>query len=207
MLLLTDTDARFGEATALRWSDVDVECGVIRIARSHSSGRNLGPTKTGEERTVELSTRLRAHLVESRPDICGDDTLVFPNEAGGFIDPTNFRRRVFGRIVQKAMKGSNKRVSPHTPRHTFASLHLARGSNLLWVPRQGGWKSPKVLLDTYAHFMPSELSGFADALSAALSGSSVKQSERTARRSGRKPLQDPSVPWWARRGSNPRASD
>ena len=28
----------------------------------------------------------------------------------------------------------------------------------------GGWRSPQVLLDVYAHFLPSELHGFADAL-------------------------------------------
>ena len=53
-------------------------------------------------------------------------------------------------------------------RHTFASLYLAQGSNLLWVQRQGGWTSPKVLLDTCIHFMPSELS--ADEIAAATDG-------------------------------------
>jgi hypothetical protein len=30
----------------------------------------------------------------------------------------------------------------------------------------GGWRSAVVMLDTYAHFLPQELAGFADALSA-----------------------------------------
>ena len=63
--------------------------------------------------------------------------------------------------------GRSRRFTPHGLRHTFASIHLSRGTNLLWVQRQGGWTSPAVLLSTYAHFLPSELSGFADVLTAA----------------------------------------
>ena len=45
-----------------------------------------------------------------------------------------------------------------------ASLHLSRGSNLLWVQQQGGWTSPAVLLRTYTHFLPTEIGGYADVL-------------------------------------------
>jgi hypothetical protein len=68
-------------------------------------------------------------------------------------------------VVREAL-GRNRRFTPHGLRHTFASIHLSRGTNLLWVQRQGGWTSPAVLLSTYAHFLPSELSGFADTLTA-----------------------------------------
>jgi hypothetical protein len=34
----------------------------------------------------------------------------------------------------------------------------------MWVQRQGGWKSPHVLLTTYAHFLPTEIHGYADAI-------------------------------------------
>ena len=114
---------------------------------------------------MELSSRLRAALLKLRPDLFADETLVFPNDAGGFIDPANFRRRVFDRVTRQALGRSRAaQIHPHSLRHTFASLHLARGTNLVWVQRQGGWKSPKVLLDTYTHFVPSEMIGFADAL-------------------------------------------
>ncbi len=51
-------------------------------------------------------------------------------------------------------------------RHTFASLHLARGSNLKWIQQNGGWSSAKMLLDVYGHYMPTETGGYADALTA-----------------------------------------
>jgi hypothetical protein len=67
--------------------------------------------------------------------------------------------------VRKAF-GPGRHVSPHTLRHTWASLHLARGSNLKWVQEAGGWASAKVVLDVYGHFMPAETRGFADRIAA-----------------------------------------
>ncbi len=57
-------------------------------------------------------------------------------------------------------------MTPHCLRHTFASLHIARGTNLLWIQEAGGWASAKMLLDVYGHFMPTESAGFADAITA-----------------------------------------
>ncbi len=114
---------------------------------------------------MELSSRLREELAGIRPDLFGDDTLVFPNEAGGLVDPGNFRSRVFDRVVREAL-GRRRHFTPHGLRHTFASLHLAHGTNLKWLQAQGGWASAKILLDTYGHFMPTETFGYADALTA-----------------------------------------
>ncbi len=164
VLFLADTGARLGEASSLRWIDLDLEGGTARIARSFSGGRYVTVTKTGRERVLELSTRLREELASECPHIFGEDALVFPNETGGLLDPHNFRERVFRRAVKKAF-GKYRRFTPHGLRHTFASLHMARGTNLKWIQAQGGWTSAKLLLDTYGHFLPTETTGYADALS------------------------------------------
>ena len=51
-------------------------------------------------------------------------------------------------------------------RHTFASLHLARGTNIKWAQEAEGWTSAKMLLDVYGHYMATESSGFTDAITA-----------------------------------------
>ncbi len=167
ILFLADTGARLGEASALRWEDVDLESGTARIWRSYSSGERLGPTKTGRERVVELSSRLCRVLAEAQPNVfpIPDGTLAFPNLSGGLLCSVYFRNKVFAKVVRTAL-GSGRRVSPHCLRHTWASLHMARGTPLKWIQEQGGWTTAKVLLDTYGHFMPTEARGFADALSA-----------------------------------------
>jgi integrase len=182
-LFLADTGARQGEAAALRWADVVLERGTAQIGRSFSSGLYLGETKTGHSRTVELSDRLLRVLRELEPDICGAEALVFPSENGSHLDPANVRRAL-GRVIQdsgcarrtsprlrdRRVKLPSKRITPHSFRHTFASLHLARGTPITWVQEQGGWTSPAVLLDTYTHFVPHELAGFANTLAAGSDG-------------------------------------
>jgi integrase len=174
VLFLADTGARLGEALALRWIDVDLETGTARIVRSFSSGRTLGPTKTGRERVIELSTRLRSVLFDQQPKVWPppEGLTVFPNFSGGMLIPVYFRNRVFSKIVTKAL-GEGRDFSPHGLRHTWASLHMARGTPLKWIQDQGGWTTAKVLLDTYGHFMPTESRGFADTLSTAANGPSA----------------------------------
>jgi len=164
VLFLADTGCRIGEALALRWIDVNLKTGVVRIERSVDHSGRVGPTKTRRARAVELSTRLSEVFTRLRPEIHPDDALVFPSEAGGFVESGNFRRRGFGRLVKKAFEGA-KQLTPHCLRHTWASLHLARGTNLKWVQETGGWTSAKMLLDVYGHHIPTETRGFADALS------------------------------------------
>ncbi len=101
--------------------------------------------------------------------ITAEETLVFPNQLGGFIKGPNFRQRVFAKLIARVL-GEGRRFSPHGLRHTWASLHMARGTPLEWIQEQGGWTTAKVLLDTYGHFMPTESRGFADALAAASDG-------------------------------------
>ncbi len=167
ILFLADTGCRLGEAFALRWSDLDLEGATARIARSFSSGEHLGPTKTGRERVVELSTRLCRALAECMPTVfpIPDGRLVFPNTTGGFLFDKYFREKVFRRVVREAL-GEGRRHTPHDLRHTWASLHMARGTPLKWIQAQGGWTTAKLLLDTYGHFMPTESHGFADRITA-----------------------------------------
>ena len=193
VVFLAHTGARFGEALALRWMDVDLDERTARICRSFSSGKSLGGTKTGRTRLVELSDDVVNVLRPKRPDVFGDDALVFPNEAGRLQDPRNFRDRVFRPLVRKIV-GVRKTLTVHSLRHTFASLHMARATPIKWVQAQGGWASAKMLLDVYGHFVPEESGGYANALSASPDGTRRHRiaSERPARNHSRVEKRAPS---------------
>jgi integrase len=107
---------------------------------------------------------VRSVLFDLLPNVVPvpEDALVFPGSSG-FLCSRYFRETVFRRIVRQAL-GHVRHHSPHVLRHTWASLHLARGTPIKWVQAQGGWTTAKVLLDVYGHYLPTENRGFEDAL-------------------------------------------
>ena len=116
------------------------------------------------ERAIALEAD-RTPRARIRPELFGEEALVFPSRDGSLLDPHNFRVRAFDRIVRKAL-GLGRRFSLHGLRHTFTTLHLARGTPIKWIQAQGR-SSAKLLLDWYGHFLPSEQHGYADALGTA----------------------------------------
>ena len=65
-LTLALTGLRYGEATALKWSDLDEESGVIRVRRAQWKGV-VDTTKTGTVRSVPLVTELAVVLRDIGP--------------------------------------------------------------------------------------------------------------------------------------------
>ena len=113
-----------------------------------------GPPKTKHGRREvrlpdSLAMKLRAYLA-GRPD--QDSTaILFPNDSGSPPDPTNLRPRVLKPLVRQA---GAPWAGFHTFRHTFASLHLGRGTNLLQLSRALGHHSPAFTLTRYTHLLP-----------------------------------------------------
>ncbi len=51
-------------------------------------------------------------------------------------------------------KDGLRRIRIHDLRHTYATLRIYKGDNILDVSKQLGHHSIKITLDTYAHWMP-----------------------------------------------------
>jgi integrase len=79
--------------------------------------------------------------------------LAFSNESGGPVDPNNLRRRVLKPLVQEV---GAPWAGFHTFRHTFASIHLSNGTNIVQLSRVLGHHSPAFTLSRYTHLLPGE---------------------------------------------------
>ena len=113
---------RASEAVGLELADLDLELGVLR-ARGKGNKERIVPVGS------QAIDRLRTYLEVARPKLVGlsDETHLFVNRRG-----TTLSRQGLYKIVQRHARsaGLERRMSPHTLRHTFATHLLAGGCDL-----------------------------------------------------------------------------
>jgi len=123
-LTMALTGARFGEASALQWEDIDEDAGVIWIRRAQWQGR-VGTTKTGKVRDVPLPPSLQAVLKQHRQRLIRNQArglsegLVFPSRVGTYRRNASLRKPL-GRALQAA--GIADRFTLHGFRRTWNNL-------------------------------------------------------------------------------------
>ena len=151
---LAYTGLRIGEALGLCWADIDFDTGLIHVHRQLSRKRLHAPLKTeaGERHVIltpAIAKLLREHWLASSHKKPTD--LVFANTVGRGRD---YRRvgEAFRQAVKRAgIAHDGKRLSLHSLRHSYASLLIANGLNVVFVSRQLGHANPTITLNTYAH--------------------------------------------------------
>ncbi len=144
---------RVGELMALRWSDVDLVRGTIRVRQAK--------TDAGV-RIVHMLPVLRRELAEHRDRVkAGPSQLVFCTSSGRPLGASNIRIRVLARAVQRAnaeLEAGGRQplpvgLTPHSLRRTFASLLFAIGEPPTYVMSQMGHTTPALTLALYAREM------------------------------------------------------
>jgi integrase len=137
--LLIFTGLRISEALALDWEDVDFDLACVRI---RSSKTDAGV------RSVELPE----FLLRSLASMNGESGPVFLNQNGN---------RMYKRQVQKFFKTTLKRAKLddmrlHDLRHTFASLLIAQGEDIVYVASQMGHSNASTTLRVYARLFDGD---------------------------------------------------
>jgi integrase/recombinase XerD len=128
--LMYATGIRVSELTGLTLTDIDVRSGYIRVM---GKGR--------KERLVPLSrtsiTWIKRYIKELRPDLDKGrgEEKIFLNQRGGPLS-----RVGVWKIMKRHMKSSglDKKASPHTLRHSFATHLLEGGADLRAVQEMLG---------------------------------------------------------------------
>ena len=159
------TGLRQGELLGLKWDDVDLGDGLVRVRRTLTRHRGrllLSEPKTKRSRrTVRLTEpavdALRDHLarqvvqIEGLGDAYRDQGLVFATQTGALVNPSNLRKRSFAPLLERA---GLPKIRFHDLRHTCATLLLARNVNPKIVSEMLGHATISITLDTYSHVLP-----------------------------------------------------
>jgi integrase len=165
-VLAITTGLRRGELLGLRWDDLDLELGTLRVGRAlmREGGRHtLGETKTKRgRRQINLTPRtlnaLKAHRKKQleekmkRAGLYKDHGLIFASGVGTPVNPENLIKRSFKPLLKKA---GLPEIRFHDLRHTCATLLLSRGVHPKLVQELLGHATIAMTLDTYSHYLPS----------------------------------------------------
>ncbi len=145
---------RIGEACNLKWRDVDLANGRLRVGESKT---DAGVREV--DSLPALRDELAAHKASS-PTVSSAD-LVFPTARGTARDKDNARERVLRPVIKRADELLEERghhplpagVTAHKLRHTFTSILFALGKDPAYVMGQLGHTDAAFTLRVYAHAM------------------------------------------------------
>ena len=150
--LLVLTGLRIGELLALRWQDVDLQTGFLRVSRTLYEGRFDEPKTRSSNRTVPLSAKGVEILASVRPKEPKLDDLVFCSKRGTPLCRRNLRNRQLDPICEEL---KIPKIGWHSLRHSNATLLDAVGTPLGTVQKLLGHSSSDITRGTYIHALPA----------------------------------------------------
>jgi integrase len=177
---------RMGEALGLKWSDVDLAGGSLRVNRQLQRMRReedagkpgrlvFSEPKNASRRTVDLPQRALAVLKRHRKrqleeklkagSAYEDSGLVFTTAKGTPLDAQNVVNRHFKPLLKLAGLPD---IRWHDLRHSCFTLLLSRGAHPKFVQHLAGHASIQLTLNRYSHWMPTMGKHTASAMDEAL---------------------------------------
>ncbi len=175
------TGTRLGEATGLRWQDVDLKRRTVRIAgqlqRIDGQLSYRPTTKTNQDRQLPIPAWLAqsltaikgSHIIVGKPD---PDGIVFLNPYGRRFDP----KFVHARLAEACKAAGLQPIGPHKLRHTAATIALMETGDLHAVQMMLGHNQVALTANLYGHAITEGLRPTLEAL-----GKTVKPSPRKTR--------------------------
>lgn len=173
---------RRGELMALRWSDVDLVAGRLRIVRSYDPvAAVFGPPKSRAGLRVVpvppvLDEHLQAHrdraAVARQPLVFARSTLAGRRRGpdGPFNDAA-----VMARARKVWTDNGIEPASFHVFRHTYGTLLIAAGETPKAVQTYMGHSSITIMFDRYGHLFPAAEQASAAALQAYLDAAEAER--------------------------------
>lgn len=164
-MLMMFSGLRRGEATALRWSDVDLENHRIIVSRSYNfKQREFKTPKNGKSRIVSIPKI----LVDYLSSLERNSIYVLTSASGNLMSDTAWKRLFDSYIFDLNLEYGNFSTphtkfepheipmvihpfTPHDLRHTFCTMMYEAGIDVLVAKEQMGHSDVKTTLSIYTH--------------------------------------------------------
>ncbi|MDQ0558329.1 integrase [Rhizobium mesoamericanum] len=156
IMFAASTGLRASEQWALHWSKVDLDAGSVRVDTRVDGFGNFSVTKSeAGTRDVPLGKALVKALKHWRDNskFVGDEDFVFPDSDGGYTRHTNFMKRQWKPVIEKA---EIEDIGWHALRHFAVSTWIEAGLSPKAVQTLAGHATFQITMDRYGHLFPSE---------------------------------------------------
>lgn len=145
---------RIGELASLTKADVAGD--YIHVTKTYDANNKVvtsAKTYTSK-RDVYIQDELRECInqindyTKWQAEVCGyTSILFFPDTDGGYMQYYTYRKY----LSENAVKAIGRHITPHTLRHTHASVLFARGVDLQAVSERLGHSDSKITKEIYLH--------------------------------------------------------
>ena len=145
---------RVGELVGMNLSDLDPDHGLVRV-RGKGKRERFAPVGSFARKALAIWFPVRSDLINGSKRRIKDspEMPIFLNKFGGRLST-----RSVGRMLEKYLKitGLDRRTTPHTLRHSFATHLLDRGADIRSVQELLGHKS-LITTQIYTHLSTAGL--------------------------------------------------
>ncbi|MGC9974063.1 MAG: site-specific integrase [Gaiellaceae bacterium] len=152
VLVALGTAMRRGELLALRWQDVKLLDGLVRVERSYVRNEMTTPKSRASRRTIELGPHTRAAFEEQWEETSyrADSDIVFCHpQLGTPLDASKLSRCYLRPALKRA--GIEKPFRPwHDLRHTALTHEAAAGNPQAYIQLKAG-HSQGTITERYIH--------------------------------------------------------
>lgn len=144
--IMSRTGMRPGEITSLRWSDIDFDNEIIKVRRTRILGKNGPPKKKASVRDIEMLSGVK-EFFQAQFELTGTES-----NGDVFLNSSNrpfYSHDIIAKQFKSLLDNGDKRYL-YQLRHSFATMMISEGEDILWVSRMLGHKSSDITLKAYA---------------------------------------------------------
>ena len=157
--VMADTGCRRGEIAGMKWSNIDLEAGVVKICvniqYSPKTGLYETTPKNGKSREIILNgyplLLLRKLKKEQMMKVfnkgVANTVYCFEGSKGGPMNPN----AISNRLHNLGMKCGVPEFHPHMLRHTMATISISNGADITAISRKLGHSNVSTTLNIYSH--------------------------------------------------------
>lgn len=141
---------RWGEILALEWKHIDFNENEIYVRQSVNGGLITEPKTQSSNRNVDMLPIVKEYL-QIQKDKNLHKKWVFVNQyKDNYVRTDNLNNRVLRILLEKI--GLERRPLRQT-RHSFATMMLSKGEDILWVSNMLGHTETSLTLNTYSKYI------------------------------------------------------